>query len=376
MKLVDGRLYVTADEVEVFDVTGPSAPAALGSLRVFGRHDVHRNRIFSATGGDRRDGSAIPGYVYSYSSAVPEVPWPAFESEVDLRVTPYVDQASKGSAHFILVGSHLGVDLLVLESSNPLCPEVHLLPLATGTARSLAVGGERLLLVGPDELAVLDVVEPLNPQELYHTGVFGDLLDVAAHDGLAVVLREDGTLLVLGLEQRIEPILLGTLAMPPGAGSIVMPSQNACYLTGDGLGLIVVDLADPRNPAMGPVLPLALPAESMATSNSVLALDHGNTVGLYDVSSPTDPALAATLELPRAREYRQILLDQNGHFLHLKDADSLWIYDVAVPGAPGVIGCIPLLSQWFAADEAGYYAAWTERATGRSAIRVYSPQCE
>jgi hypothetical protein len=123
--------------------------------------------------------------------------------------------------------------------------------------------------------------------------------DVAADGARSFLASEPGELLAFASGYPREPVLLGRLRLSvPGRRLTVAAGQ--AYLA-NSKGLMVVDVADPAAMRTRNVLP-GPPAKAIASRGRWLATANADTVRLYRLDDPQEPALVAERILPEAVE--------------------------------------------------------------------------
>lgn len=324
---------------------------------------------------------------------------------------PITDIALGNGYAYVVTNRGFGV----ADVSNPVLPVyVAWLPLSWDW-RSLTVAGAYAYVIYPWWIEVIDVSDPFAPSRAGYLDYYGDphiLREVTVVDGLAYVTSDLG-LLIFDATDPSELIEVGGLAMPTGAGSIVVSSVYA-YITAGESGLRIVDVSDPTAPievgfydTPGSASDVALAGEHAyvadgssglrivdvsvvtapteigsyvstryATSLSGVAIEEGIAYvvdlayGLYlvNVSDPTSPVEVDHYEIPV--EVTDIA--PWGDHLYVTDQlAGLKIVDVSSPSMPVEVAGVELLGSYAVAVDDGY--AYVLRSSWLSVIDVSDP---
>lgn len=135
------------------------------------------------------------------------------------------------------------------------------------------------------------MTDPTTPQELGSYSPGENTVAVAAGDGIAYLSSWYG-LHVLDVSDPRSPRLVGWLAAVPNRFAVV---GKLAYVAEDGMGLSIIDLADPTQPVrLGSVeLPYDYPFDVTVEGSHAFVADGGAGVQVCDVSDPHLPRLIA-----------------------------------------------------------------------------------
>jgi hypothetical protein len=169
--------------------------------------------------------------------------------------------------------------------------------IAIEDAHAYVVTGERFGDSGQAGLRVLDVSQPASPTQVssFTFNGFAYAIDVS-DDYAYVVDRSDGSLdpdlRVVSLAEPSSPEQVGTAGFPRRLPSDVAVEGNVAYLTitGDGGGVLPMDVSTPSNPdyASG-LLPTGYASvPCIAADGDLVYTCTGSTLGVVNVSDPSD----------------------------------------------------------------------------------------
>ena len=317
---VTGDIALVADRnagLHVVDVSAPAVPERVSLYRPLGFADgvaVSGAHAFAAAG--------------RYGLRVVDVSDPTRPREIAAVDLPRDDEEQSAST-VVLVGRAAYVTVLddqglhVVDVSDPEHPIDALafqLPGRFGysTPRNQFVSGTGLYVAAEDTFVALDVSDPFSPCELRFLSFSGDrtpTLDDPGAAGIAVsgdvayVAAGNAGLLLMDVSDPRHPAVLSAFSEPmpgaadrPLAGEDVTASGHVAYVFGQS-HIRLVDVSDPRRPrGLGSVL---LPTNNsawgplMARAGNVLYVADGDA-GLLavDVSDPSAPRVTARLRLP------------------------------------------------------------------------------
>jgi uncharacterized secreted protein with C-terminal beta-propeller domain len=174
----------------------------------------------------------------------------------------------------------------------------------------------------------------------------GDLL------GCLVTKRGRGPeLFLLGLQDPVNPTVLGTLDVPEHLNRVVLRNNLAYVATSlNDQELLIVDVSDPASPQVvgGYDTPSGRDAISLAVAGSILFLGTERTVSpdlqelhIIDVSNPAAPVLLDSVHL--GSDVNDLALE--GDLLYAATSDNdreLVVFDVSVPTAVSELGGVDL----------------------------------
>lgn len=165
--------------------------------------------------------------------------------------------------------------------------------------RDLAVSGGYGYALVPDALVLLDLADPAAPARLAHAVVARTPVDLAV-DGLhAYVACGDGGLQVVSVAKPREPKVVGAYAPNNGGVSLVAASGEVGLAAVPGVGVAVLDLADPSRPTELKLLPFDGEVRDLAIVGR-RGYAVGEAVRIIDLEQPQQASVIATHEAKQA----------------------------------------------------------------------------
>jgi len=169
--------------------------------------------------------------------------------------------------------------------------------IAIEDAHAYVVTGERFGDSGQAGLRVLDVSQPASPTQVSSFTFSGFAYAIDVSDDYAYVVdRSDGSLdpdlRVVSLAEPSSPEQVGKAGFPRRLPSDVAVEGNVAYLTitGDGGGVLPMDVSTPSNPDYaGGLLPTGRASVTcIAADGDLVYTCTGSTMGVVNVSDPSD----------------------------------------------------------------------------------------
>ena len=321
----DGEvLYVVHDGgLEVLDVSDPSAPAAIGSLALFG---APRHLEISGTLGFL---ASSPGMdVLDLSDpAAPEVLASLRIGGLAYQVEVVDDLAYVAAAS----------GLAIVDISDPAAPVIVGEHATASAALGVAVGdGFALLANSNDGLFVIDVSDPAAPSELAVLDTEGRPRGVEIVGDRAFVANDFGGLAIVDVSDPAAPALETAFATGARLSFAVALFDGIALLASVTDGLRVVDVTDAAAPVLGGAIDL--PGRGVSIG---LAGDHAlvgfNFEGVlpFDVADPSSPVPATFMDEFRSPDGLAIV----GNRMYVGDnSTGLTIHDISDPAAPVELG--------------------------------------
>jgi len=237
--------------------------------------------------------------------------------------------------------------LAIVDISAPSAPRVLGVHDAAGLATGVAVAGDRAYVTHREcqaspVIVILDIRNPAAPAELGRVtlprvaariAIEGDLL-YAGGDEFAILDASDP-----GSTAEI-----GSTGTPHPVEAVAAQAARA-YAVGGERGFLVIDVADPRAPAIvGSASTADAPHDIVVSGNLAFVAVGGNEwrgLEIFDVSDPVAPRLAGRCELPGSPVVR-VSLDGD----HALVTTSVWgviVVDVSDPARPYLAGETPIM---------------------------------
>ena len=290
---VDGtRAYVVDAHkgLLVLDVASPAAPALLGSV------SFHAGQAVAIAGGYAYVVDAN-NHFFAVNVSAPTAPMLASS----LLLPDVIGQGVvlNGSSAYVPA---LEAGLLVLDIANPATMTlVRTLPVPTpGQSASAALEGTKLYVANSFAgFQVFDAASPGNPALLSDWPVAARACEIAVNGSLACVAAGENGLRLYNVANSAAPVWIGWLTNALNARCVAFAGDNA--IVGDGqYGLKVVSLTNPAAPALlGSWMGTNLASlRNVSVSGTQAVASDGRTVGLFDLSTPGNPALVATFAAP------------------------------------------------------------------------------
>jgi hypothetical protein len=139
-------------------------------------------------------------------------------------------------------------ELVVVDISDPLDPDVLSSYGARGGSAVEIAGGNVYVPVGVDGLKIFDVTDPLSPTVIGFYPLPG-VTDVKVVDGLAYLTEWNAGLHILDVTSPATPTLVSTYSLPDKTEAVQILAGHA-YLANGENGVQVLDVRDPANPIL------------------------------------------------------------------------------------------------------------------------------
>ena len=324
-----------------------------------GQGGVRFNEIGSLDMGNLVSDVAVRGD-YAYVASLNE---PSFFAAVDIqdRANPQwiwsephsfvskpeeIDLLEDGAA---LVRTVLN-DIVTYDLNTPEMPDLQTL-IVQGDAEDSAVVGDTLFVATRDRsLEIYDITNPFTPtplSEVTLAGQYDEATAVVVANGLAYVTTrsEDGGLSIIDVSDPQNPFLRGSII-----GAFQFPRDieivgDIAYIAdpdgtspaSQGLGVAIVDVSDPDNPAILDTFRTHAGATSRIKvyGNRAFLGDYGEGLIVADISVPTAPQVLGKYHSPA--ELREMKIVDS--LLYVTDAyNGLTILDVSDMRRPNVVG--------------------------------------
>jgi hypothetical protein len=269
---------------------------------------------------------------------------------------------------------------------------------------ALVIGSFAVTAAGAESIQFLDLTPRSNPQSIARLS--GDRIEsIDAQGDLIGARTSNGNLLLYDRQIPSQPRLISTLSVAPGVefGGVAF-AGNTVYYGAGGIGVAVIDIADPLQPIrintfdtpgspaglladqnklyvcdssqfmtfditdrMKPSLvgAVAIPAVS-CTIVGTHAFVAAGTAGLYvvDISSPTIPRVVGRFNSPDAAREVAVI----GNIALLADRLSLAVVDISDLSVPRPVRTLPYKAQSIAVSSK--YAYIADQATGLNVFDI------
>lgn len=240
-----------------------------------------------------------------------------------------------GDKKFILILIALGIALLIPSTVWADGPTIEVISEAGGSATALDVSGDYAYVSMGDNLEIIDITDPANPDFVARFGLGTIAGDLQVVNNTVYLITGDG-LYVVDVSNPQAPTQIGTLAVSSPQGLHVV--GGLAYISTWTDGLRVIDISDPNNPAE--VGSLAVPdfARDVQVSGNYAYLANGfDGLVIANVSNPASMSIVGTLtSVGYARS-----IDIKGNLAYVgTNTDGLKIVDVSNPAAPVEVGAI------------------------------------
>ncbi len=206
---------------------------------------------------------------------------------------------------------------------------------------------------------VLDMSTPGATQVVWSLVSSGDLVDLEVVGSTAYfAYRDYGRIDIYDVSDPSEADWLGNYA-PGGTFQIndVEIAGSLAYLAVENEGLVIVDVSSPGSTARVGSFPCTAMDVAVSGSLAYVADASDSTLKIIDVSTPSAPTLAGTLDaLPRTPLSVQVA---DTRVYLAMERDGLWIVDAATPSAPSLLGQYDPEFYVYDIEVAGRYAYLT-----------------
>ncbi len=318
----------TGQELDVFDVSEPTAPILRGRFTTAGV--PRRARVLGAL-----------AYVAEQTQGleIVDVSTPASPTLVGALAVSNDAEDLQVVGRLAYVAGGGDRKLHVVDVSNPAAPAVVSDFAAASVVNCVAVEGTHAYLGENLQVETVDVTDPASPNS---NGV------VSTAFGPRVAVRSSR--LFVAASRELDVFDLSAPAAPRAVATIPMPAQNVADLVvagsralvaGGFTGVCVVDLADPAAPSLVGTIPTQAGAASIALHGKVLVVPQTN-LGLTLLAAGTPPPSGVIASLPVAEEC--LTVDARGPRVYVTTSqpDRFLVIDSTDPLAPTVLGSIPL----------------------------------
>ena len=189
----------------------------------------------------------------------------------------------------------------VVDLSNPSAPHRVGDVVIGGVPESLVVSGRYAYVADADsgELVVIDVTDPADPTPVGSLVVgAGSPKSVVVSGSHAYVGSSDpGLFSVIDVSDPSAPALVGLLGFGLDLDALAVSGRYAYVVDPDTDALTVVDVSDPASPTIAGSLTVGVAPTSVAVAGGLAYVASSGSAELQvvDVSDPTDPTLAASL---------------------------------------------------------------------------------
>ena len=158
-----------------------------------------------------------------------------------------------------------------------------------------------------------------------------DRLLVANHTGNALV--------VINVLDPTNPTLVTSHAMPGNARNVTVNGDWAFVSLGSGLGVQLVNVANPDLPVNGATVNLgAFTGEAVVNGNWVYTASYNGGVGAFEITDPANPVLMPMADL--TAWVRGVAVQ--GSYLYLASDATLTVMSLASPAAPDSVAVVPV----------------------------------
>ena len=287
IELVGGIAYAVGhDELQLFDVSDPSHPAALAGIA--SQDPLLLGAAVSVTAGRAyvvNTGIALttPGTLQAVDVRVPEFPKRSV-------LTPYSYYDAIDIAEHRLYGVRSGGSgtFDVFDLSDPQSAVLVGQTTVSGFIRDLEVVGQTAYIAADGSFQIIDVSEPANP--VLSSTLARSITEsprVLAHAGSRLYMGTPTGIEIDDISDPIHPLMLGSLTLTTASGTYDLDLAGDLLYVSTLSGLYVVDVSDPTAPKK--IGSFAGIYRSAALSGNLLYLAGSRPVQIVDVSDPTHP---------------------------------------------------------------------------------------
>jgi hypothetical protein len=263
-------------------------------------------------------------------------------------------------------------DLLVLDVSDPSDP-ILVGDLYTGRQAIFILISGNLAYVGEDYygLRIVDLSVPSAPATLGYYNAYGSDPGYLALNGNHIYLCLDDELLIIDVSDPADPQLASTFAVDNFLYGVAIENGIA-YLANGEYGLVVVNVSDPGSPTLISACDTPGWAAGVECDSGFLYLaDWTGGIRIYNVANPASPQLLGTYDT-RGNAYRMKL--QGDTLWVADDEGGLLSIDVSDPANPYPISCYDTPGRLRALALANDIVYVADSETGLQVIDVSEPQ--
>lgn len=257
-------------------------------------------------------------------------------------------------------------------------PAASMLPtnLTLVEANGIAVGGNMAYLTDRTGLHLLDIANPIAPQEMGFYPAEGASGLVV--DGPIAYLSSGGQLHLVDISLPASPHLVGRYPLPPSGGSHLAVAGHTLYLSAGQEGFISLDVSNPATirelgRAAGDTSKIAV------LGQTVYAVDGVDTLRMFDVSDPAFPHLLGAFRPGDVITDLAVAPSPANPSIPLAYLGTLGqgvrIVDVSNPAGPREVGAYPAPGSAYSLALAGsrLYVANGGGASGLSVVDISNP---
>jgi hypothetical protein len=262
------------------------------------------------------------------------------------------DVAVSGSYAYVAYVADGRSGLRVIDVSTPSAPVEVGWKLFTGSARSVAVSGSYAYVAAFEGgLWVIDVSTPSAPR------LAGQWIDTPASaksvavSGSYAYVTDRNSLRTIDVSTPSAPVEVGFLNIPGSYASSVVVSGSYAFVTDDLEGLRVIDVSRPSAPLEVGFLSVPGRALGIAVSGSYAYVANYDGVLVIDISSPSLPLVVGYVDVPHASD----VAVEAGYAYVANDHTGLRVIDASTPSAPRQVGSLDVPFA-FAVAASGNYA--------------------
>lgn len=197
---------------------------------------------------------------------------------------------------------------------------------------------------GSGNVSIVDVSDPANPKEIYHSGLNTTWVGRVAVQGkyLYTVGSANRQLTIYDISNPRAPRQIGISAsLPPASYSEVFidVQGNYAYLS-TNTELTIVDISNPSSPQLLGSLVLGGAVQSIKVDGryAYLANESSKALDIVDISSTTAPTLVSRLSLG----VNPFSLTKQGRYAYITDygGNMIYVVNVSDPTSPWLVGSI------------------------------------
>ncbi len=258
--------------------------------------------------------------------------------------------------------------LLILDVSDPANPTLlgsH--AFASSFFHQLTLSGDRIFLTNQAVLEIIDISDPTAPHTLSMFGLedYAGMLDIVGD--LLYVGEEFGALEIIDVSDSRHPVLRGVLDTGSADIAGVAVVGDTAALTYPDVGLQMVDVSTPSNPAAIGTWTAWEWAMSMAVSGTLAVVGQMGSLKTVDLSDPLHPRYRGSVDLSGYSD--DVAAEGDLAYVALDD-QGLQIVDLIDPDNPFLAGLLAPTERTVGVAVSGSYAYTLDSSGGNGLLHI------
>lgn len=330
--------------LHIVDVSVPASPSKVGFYSLSGYYDyvhgiggVAREVI---VGGNYAYLAVVYGKYSDLSIDILDVTDPANPQAAGPSIGAGEDYSNYGlqmliNGDYLFFLNSLGRSLEIVDVSTPTSPERKN---SIYPATHFSVGGNHAYVVNNDDLKILDIGDPANPQERGSKVLDGRVREMFTLGNYLYIVYEisetESEMQILNVSDPSAPRVLGNLPFSSVPSELVVSGSTA-LASAWADGLLIFDATNPASPGLLKNYDLSWKPKDLALSNNRAYVAQSSGVKIFDISTPS--LLTELGDYNSSRYVHKVAVSGNYVYLGTYE-DGLRIVDVKDAANPVYVG--------------------------------------